>query len=307
MEKLNVKQIYTDALKKGYALGAFNFVNLDMFKAILAGAKNQKSPVILQTSTSAIDFYGEEYLRMLINETKKQDFPIIFHLDHGKTYEDCKKCVDLGYQSVMIDASALPYEENIALTKQVCEYAHSKGVFVEAELGQLKGVEDDVSSDSHIYTNPLQAKDFVKRTGCDSLAVAIGTSHGAYKFSGDPNLRFDILEKIEKELPSFPLVLHGASSINQQDVEKFNAYGGDIKGAKGIPEELLELACKNHNIAKINMDSDLRIAYTAEIRKQLHENPKNFDLRKYIGPAMKEITTLVEHKITSVLNSQNKA
>lgn len=305
---MTVFEQYKKCIDKGYAMGAFNFVNLDMLKAILKGAENQNSPVILQTSTSAINFFGEDYIRDIIKTVKNvAKVPVIFHLDHGKTYEDCVRCIDLGYDSVMIDASALDFEQNVALTKKVCDLAHKKGVWVEAELGKLQGVEDEVSSDISVYTDPRQAKEFVERTKCDCLAVAIGTSHGAYKFSGDAKLRFDILSQIEKELPSFPLVLHGASSVDEKVVEKINKYGGKIKGAKGIPEDLLKIACSNHNITKINMDSDLRLAYTAQVRKCLSENPENFDLRKYIKPAMDEITALVEHKITHVLNSQNKA
>lgn len=305
---MNVREQYEKCIKQGYAMGAFNFVNLDMLKAILKGAENQNSPVILQTSTSAIDFFGEDYLRAVLPKVREiAKVPVIFHLDHGKTFEDCTRCIDMGYDSVMIDASALDYEDNVALTKKVCDYAHERGVWVEAELGKLQGIEDDVSSDVSVYTDPDQAKDFAQRTGCDSLAVAIGTSHGAYKFSGDPKLRFDILFEIEKRLPSTPLVLHGASSIRQDIVEKINEYGGEIAGAKGIPENLLKLACTEHNITKINMDSDLRLAYTAEIRKCLKNSPENFDLRKYIKPAMNEITALVESKITNVLGSSNKA
>lgn len=304
---MNILEQYQKCINEGYAMGAFNFVNLDMLKAILKGAENKNSPVILQTSTSAINFFGEEYLKAVIPAVRKiARVPVIFHLDHGKTFEDCKKAINLGYDSVMIDASALEFEQNVELTKKVCEFAHKKGVWVEAELGKLQGVEDEVSSDVSVYTDPRQAKEFVERTGCDSLAVAIGTSHGAYKFSGEAQLRFDILSEIEKALPAFPLVLHGSSSVDPNVVEKINEFGGQIKGAKGIPEDLLKIACSKHNITKINMDSDLRLAFTAEVRKCFFENPENFDLRKYIKPAMNEITTLVENKITNVLNSQNK-
>lgn len=305
---MTVREQYQKSINEGYAMGAFNFVNLDMLKAILKGAENQNSPVILQTSTSAINFFGEDYLKAIIPAVRKvAKVPVIFHLDHGKTFEDCEKAITLGYDSVMIDASALDFEQNIALTKKVCDFAHKHGVWVEAELGKLQGVEDEVSSDVSVYTDPHLAKEFVERTGCDSLAVAIGTSHGAYKFAGEAKLRFDILSEIEKQLPSFPLVLHGASSVDQKVVEKINEFGGQIKGAKGIPEDLLKIACSEHNITKINMDSDLRLAYTAEVRKCFAESPENFDLRKYIKPAMSEITSLVENKITNVLNSQNKA
>lgn len=305
---MTVREQYQKSINEGYAMGAFNFVNLDMLKAILKGAENQNSPVILQTSTSAISFFGEDYLKAVIPAVRNAaKVPVIFHLDHGKTFEDCEKAISLGYDSVMIDASALDFEQNIALTKKVCDFAHKRGVWVEAELGKLQGVEDEVSSDVSVYTDPHLAKKFIERTGCDSLAVAIGTSHGAYKFAGEAKLRFDILSEIEKQLPSFPLVLHGASSVDQKVVEKINEFGGQIKGAKGIPEDLLKIACSKHNITKINMDSDLRLAYTAEVRKCFSENPENFDLRKYIKPAMSEITTLVENKITNVLNSQNKA
>lgn len=306
--KTNVEQQYKKCLDEGYAMGAFNFVNLDMLKAILKGAENQNSPLILQTSTSAINFFGEDYLRAILPKVRQiAKVPVIFHLDHGKTFEDCVRCIDMGYDSVMIDASALDYEDNVALTKKVCDYAHEHGVWVEAELGKLQGVEDEVSSDVSVYTDPDQALDFVQRTGCNSLAVAIGTSHGAYKFAGEPKLRFDILSEIEKKLPNTPLVLHGASSICENIVEKINNFGGKIKGAKGIPENLLKVACTKHNITKVNMDSDLRLAYTAEVRKCLVQSPENFDLRKFIKPAMDEITCLVENKITDVLNSQNKA
>lgn len=305
---MKTKNIYEKALNNGYALGAFNFVNLDMLKAILQGATNCNSPVILQMSTSAMDFFGDEYIKCNIKEIKNiSKIPVIFHLDHGKKFEDSVRAISLGFDSVMIDASSLTYEENVNLTKKVVDYAHKKKVWVEAELGQLKGIEDEVSSENNVYTDPNQAKDFVTRTKCDSLAVAIGTSHGAYKFSGEPKLRFDILEQIQSLLPKYPLVLHGSSSIPQDCLNKINQFGGDIKGAKGIPEDLLKKACIDYNIVKINMDSDLRLAYTAQIRESFYLSPDNFDLRKYIKPAMNSVTELVEHKIKNVLNSQNKA
>ena len=312
MPLVTSKEMFEKAYKGGYAIGAFNVNNMEIIQGITEAAKEENAPLILQVSAGARKYANHTYLIKLVEAAIiETDLPICLHLDHGDSFELCKSCIDGGFTSVMIDGSHHSFEDNIALTKKVVEYAHERGVTVEGELGRLAGIEDavNVSAEDASYTRPEEVEEFVSRTGVDSLAIAIGTSHGAYKFKPGqkPQLRFDILEEIEKILPTFPLVLHGASSIDSEIVEKINSYGGDINGAKGIPEDLLKIACRDHNITKINMDSDLRLSYTAEIRKCLHESPANFDLRKYIKPAMTSVTTLVENKIKNMLNSVNKA
>ena len=304
---VNSKELFLDAIKNKYALGAFNFVNMEVLQGILETAVEEKSPVIIQCSTGAIKYAGGDYLSgMVINATKNLPIPVIWNLDHGKTYEDCVSAIDLGFTNVMIDASHLPYEENIALTKKVVDYAHTKGVTVEAELGVLAGVEEDVKADSHVYTDPEQAIDFINRTGCDSLAIAIGTSHGIYKFKGEAKLRLDILETLSNRMPDYPFVLHGASSIPQDYVAIANNYGAELSGAKGVPEEMLSTAC-SMNICKVNVDSDLKLAYTAGLREYLTENPENVDMRKYNTVGMELIKEAVKHKMDNVFGSSNMA
>ena len=293
----SLKSYIADSVKNHYAIGAYNFVNMEMLKGICEGAKETLSPTIVAVSEGAFKYMGEEFLLSLFNSAKKTyNLPLFLHLDHGKSFEICKRAVDLKFDSVMIDGSALPFEENVALTKSVTDYAHKNGVLVEGELGVLKGVEDNVSADKNIFTDPDSAKIFVEKTNVDTLAVAIGTSHGAYKYSGNATLRFDILSMIEEKLPNFPLVLHGASSVPQKYVEIINNYGGDVAGAKGVDENLLKTACSEHNICKINTDTDLRLAYISTVRKHLAENPNNIDLRKFNTLAIEEIKNLVADK-----------
>lgn len=293
-----LKYYIKDSVKNHYAIGAYNFVNMEMLKGIAEGAKIAKSPTIVAVSEGAFKYMDENFLLGLYKGALKSysGIPLFLHLDHGKSFEMCKKAVDLKFSSVMIDGSSLSFEENVLLTKKVVEYAHAHGVLVEAELGVLKGVEDNVSALTNVYTDPLKAKEFVERTNCDTLAVAIGTSHGAYKFSGEAKLRFDILSEIEKNLPNFPLVLHGASSVPQKYVEKINKFGGNVKGAKGVDERLLAKACREHNVYKINSDTDLRMAYISTLREHLKENPDNIDLRKFNSLAIEEIKQLVAEK-----------
>ena len=299
----SLKSYIADSVKNHYAIGAYNFVNMEMLKGICEGAKETLSPTIVAVSEGAFKYMGEEFLLSLFNSAKKTyNLPLFLHLDHGKSYEICKRAVDLKFDSVMIDGSALPFEENVALTKSVTDYAHKKGILVEGELGVLKGVEDNVSADKNIFTDPDSAKIFVEKTNVDTLAVAIGTSHGAYKYSGNATLRFDILSMIEEKLPNFPLVLHGASSVPQKYVEIINNYGGDVAGAKGVDENLLKTACSEHNICKINTDTDLRMAYISTLRKHLKENPANIDLRKFNVIAIEEIKNLVAEKNRNMNN-----
>ena len=304
----NSKKLFLDAIKNNYAIGAFNFVNLETLSAILDAANELKSPVIVQCSTSAIKYAGIKEIYAMV-KAKMNDLPVILNLDHGKTFEDCKNAIDNGFTNVMIDASSLPFEENIKLTKQVVDYAHKHGVTVEAELGVLAGVEDEVSAsnDDARYTNPSQAKEFVERTGVDSLAIAIGTSHGIYKFSGEAKLRFDILSKIEQLVPNFPFVLHGASSIPADMVSLATKYGAKLKGANGIPEAMLNEAVTKHNVVKVNVDSDLRIAFTAGVREILTLNPEVVDMREYLKNGKKYVTQVVKNKMQNVFNSANKA
>lgn len=299
----SLKSYIADSVKNHYAIGAYNFVNMEMLKGICEGAKETLSPTIVAVSEGAFKYMGEEFLLSLFNSAKKTyNLPLFLHLDHGKSFEICKRAVDLKFDSVMIDGSALPFEENVTLTKSVTDYAHKKGVLVEGELGVLKGIEDNVSADKNIFTDPDSAKIFVEKTNVDTLAVAIGTSHGAYKFSGNATLRFDILSMIEEKLPNFPLVLHGASSVPQKYVEIINNYGGDVAGAKGVDENLLKTACSEHNICKINTDTDLRMAYISTLRKHLKENPANIDLRKFNVLAIEEIKNLVAEKNRNMNN-----
>lgn len=296
-----------DALKNGYAVGAFNFANLEVLKSIIASAELTKSPVIAQMSESAISFIGEEYLKQIIIAARKQcKVPISFHLDHGKSLDSIKKAIDIGCDSVMFDGSMLPFEDNIAITKSVVDYAHAKGVFVEAELGSLAGIEDDVNVEESksFYTDPAQAKEFVEKTGVDSLAIAIGTKHGAYKFGGEAKLRFDILDEIEKLLPDTPLVLHGASGVDEKAVDKLLELGVNIKGAKGVADNLLAEASKKH-ICKINGDTDLRIALLIGILHNIESNNKNIDYRKYLTEGMAEITKLCADKM-NLYGSSNR-
>ncbi len=308
MPLVTSKELFKQAYEKGYAIGAFNVNNMEIIQGIVSAAKEEQSPIILQVSAGARKYANPVYLKKLVEAAvQDSDLPIVLHLDHGEDFEICKQCVDDGFTSVMIDASHLPFEENIALTKKVVDYAHPRGVVVEAELGKLAGVEDNVSVDAKdaTYTNPEEAKEFVERTGVDSLAIAIGTSHGAYKFKGKPELDFERLKKISELLPGFPLVLHGASTVLQEFVEGCNAFGGDIPGAQGVPEEMIKKAAK-YGVCKVNIDTDLRLAMTAAIRKHLHENPGNFDPRKYLGEGRTAIQKMVKHKISNVLASSNQ-
>ena len=303
--------MFEDAYKNGYAVGAFNVDNVDIMKAVLQAAEKTKSPVIIAISSGALKFIGENYVRQVIDCAMKEiTVPVALHLDHGKSVELCKKCVDLGFTSVMIDASSCDFEENIRQTKEVVEYAHAHGVVVESELGAIAGVEDDVCVDDKYghFTHPDDAVEFVKRTGIDSLAIAIGTAHGAYKFKPGqkPELRFDILDEIETKMPGFPLVLHGASSVPHASLEILNKYGGKMPEAIGIPEEMLRKAASK-GICKINVGTDIRVAYVGALRKALCEFPEKFDCRTFITPAMEAVTALVEDKVTNVFGSAHHA
>ncbi len=307
MPLVSPKEMFAGAYAGGYAIGAFNVNNMEIIQGIMEAGSEENAPVILQVSAGARKYAGQRYIIKLMEAAlEKTDLPVVLHLDHGPTFEMCKEVIDGGFSSVMIDGSHLPFEENIALTKQVVEYAHDHGVWVEAELGRLAGVEEDVSSDEHIYTDPDEAAEFADRTGCDSLAVAIGTSHGAYKFTGEARLDFDRLDKISALLPNLPIVLHGASSVVPKFVEMANEFGGNIGGAKGVPEDLLRKAASKA-VCKINIDTDIRLAMTAEIRKFLAQNPTEFDPRGYLGEARKAVKEMVRHKITNVLGCSGKA
>ena len=308
MSLVTTTEMFKKAYDGKYAIGAFNVNNMEIIQGIVDAAKEEKSPLILQVSAGARKYAKHIYLVKLVEAAlEDSNLPICLHLDHGEDFEICKACVDGGFTSVMIDGSKHPFEENIALTKKVVEYAHAHGVVVEAELGKLAGVEDNINVDSRdaTYTDPDQAVEFVERTGVDSLAIAIGTSHGAYKFKGDPQLDFARLEKISSLLPNFPLVLHGASTVIPEFVNECNNYGGRLLDAKGVPEEMLLDAGKS-GVCKINIDTDLRLAMTASIRKHLAENPSDFDPRQYLGPGREAIKKMVAHKIKNVLNSSNK-
>ena len=301
-------EMFKKSLKSDYAVGAFNVNNMEIIQGIVDAAKQEQAPIILQVSAGARKYAKPAYLLKLVEAAMMDTgLDICLHLDHGEDFEICKQCIDGGFTSVMIDGSKHPFEDNVALTKKVVEYAHARGVVVEAELGKLAGVEDNIKVDSKsaTYTDPEEAAEFVEKTGVDSLAIAIGTSHGAYKFSGDPQLDFDRLREIHKLIPDTPLVLHGASTVLPEFVDKCNQYGGNIPGAKGVPEEMITEAAK-YGICKVNIDTDLRLAMTAEIRKYLAENPKEFDPRKYLGPARDAISSMVSHKIKNVLKSSNR-
>ena len=310
MPLVNTKEMFRKAYEGGYAIGAFNVNNMEIIQGITEAARDLKAPLILQVSSGARKYANHTYLTKLVEAAIiETDLPIALHLDHGDTFELCKSCIDGGFTSVMIDGSHHGYEENVALTKKVVEYAHERNVVVEAELGRLAGIEDDVnvSAADASYTDPEQVYDFVTRTGCDSLAIAIGTSHGAYKFKPGqkPQLRFDILEEIEKKLPGFPIVLHGASSVIPEYVKMINEFGGNMPDAIGIPEEMLRQAAKMA-VCKINIDSDLRLAMTGTIRKYFAEHPDHFDPRQYLKPARESIKGMVEHKIKTVLGCEGK-
>ena len=311
MPLVTTKEMFKKAYEGGYAVGAFNVNNMEMIQAIVEAANECRSPVILQVSAGARKYANPVYLRHLVAAAvETTDIPIAMHLDHGADFEICKASIDGGFTSVMIDASSKPWEENIAITKKVVEYAHDHGVVVEAELGKLAGIEDDVKVEAHDaqFTSPDEVQEFTERTGIDSLAIAIGTSHGAYKFKPgqDPKLRIDILEEIGRRLPGFPIVLHGASSVPQDQVAVVNEFGGSMPNAIGIPESELRKAAKLA-VCKINIDSDLRVAFTAAIRKHLAENPSHFDPRQYLGDARVNMKEMVRHKIINVLGSENKA
>ena len=323
---VNTREMFAKAIKGGYAIPAFNFNNMEQLQAIIKASAETKSPVILQVSKGARNYANQTLLRYMAQgavEYAKElgwEHPqICLHLDHGDSFELCKSCVDFGFSSVMIDASSLPYEENIALTKKVVDYAHQFDVTVEAELGVLAGVEDEVASEVSHYTKPEEVVDFAPRTGCDSLAISIGTSHGAYKFTPEqctrdpqtgrlvpPPLAFDVLDAIMEQLPGFPIVLHGSSSVPQEYVDMINQYGGKLPDAVGIPEEQLRKAAASA-VCKINIDSDSRLAFTAAVRKVFWEKPGEFDPRKYCGPARDLMTELYKHKIINVLGSNGKA
>lgn len=309
MPLVTSKEMFEKAYAGGYAIGAFNVNNLETIQGIVNAAKEEKAPLILQVSSGARKYANPVYLRHLIQAASEESgLPICLHLDHGDTFELCKQSIADGFTSVMIDASHHSFDENIKITKNVVEYAHDHGVVVEAELGQLAGVEDDVNvaEEDAKYTDPDQVEEFVAKTGVDSLAIAIGTSHGAYKFKGEAKLRFDILEEISRRLPNFPIVLHGASSVIPEYVRMIEQFGGSMPGAKGVPEELLRKA-SSMAVCKINIDSDLRMACTAAIRKHFAENPTHFDPRQYLGDARSLITECVKHKLTYVLGCNGKA
>lgn len=309
MPLVTTTEMFQKAYKGGYAIGAFNVNNMEIVQGIVDAGKAEQSPLILQVSAGARKYAKHIYLAKLVEAALQdsEDLPIALHLDHGDSFQICKDCIDGGFTSVMYDGSHLDFEENIKITKQVVDYAHAHGVVVEAELGRLAGVEDDVNvSDKDArFTDPDQAVEFVERTGVDSLAIAIGTSHGAYKFKGDPYLDFDRLEKIGNLLPNFPIVLHGASSVLPEFVKKCNEFGGNIPGAQGVPEEMLRKAA-TMAVCKINIDTDLRLAMTASVREFLQKNPSEFDPRKYLGPARSAIQGMVQHKIKDVLGSSHK-
>ncbi len=307
MALVTSKEMFQKALTKDYAIGAFNVNNMEIIQGIVDAAKIEQSPLILQVSAGARKYARSAYLLKLVEAAiLDTDLDICLHLDHGEDFEICKKCIDDSFTSVMIDGSKHSFEENIRLTKEVVDYAHAHGVVVEAELGKLAGVEDDVKVDarSATFTDPYEAKEFVERTGVDSLAIAIGTSHGAYKFKGEPYLDFERLKKIHSLIPETPLVLHGASTVLKEFVDKCNSFGGNIPGAQGVPEDMIRESTK-YGICKVNIDTDLRLAMTAEVRKFISENPAEFDPRKYLGPARSAIQAMVQHKIKNVLNGSN--
>ena len=309
MPLVTTTEMFKKAYEGGYAIGAFNVNNMEIVQGITEAAREVNAPLILQVSSGARKYAKHTYLVKLVEAAiEETGLPIALHLDHGDSFELCKSCIDGGFTSVMIDGSHLPFEENIKLTKQVVEYAHAHGVVVEGELGRLAGIEDavNVSEEDAAFTNPDEVEEFVSRTGVDSLAIAIGTSHGAYKFKGEPKLRFDILEEIARRLPGFPIVLHGASSVIPEFVDKINKYGGNMPGARGVPEDMLRKAAQSA-VCKINIDSDLRLAMTATIREYFAQHPDHFDPRQYLGPAREAIKGLVKHKLIHVLGCAGKA
>jgi fructose-bisphosphate aldolase class II len=321
---VNSRELFKKAMEGGYAIPAFNFNNMEQLQAIISACVETKSPVILQVSSGARKYANQTLLRYMaqgaVEFAKELGYaiPIVLHLDHGDSFELCKSCIEFGFSSVMIDGSHLPYDENVALTKKVVDYAHQFDVTVEGELGVLAGIEDDVKAEHHTYTDPDEVVDFVSRTNVDSLAISIGTSHGAYKFKPEqctrdangrlvpPPLRFDILKEVEKRIPGFPIVLHGASSVPQEYVDEINRYGGQLKDSIGVPEEQLREAAKSA-VCKINIDSDGRLAMTAAVRRVLWTQPAEFDPRKYLGPARDELKKLYMHKTQNVLGSAGKA
>lgn len=311
---VNSRELFKKAMAGGYAIPAFNFNNMEQMQAIISACVETKSPVILQVSSGARKYANQTLLRYMAQGAVEYarelgyNIPIVLHLDHGDTFELCKSCIEYGFSSVMIDGSHHPYDKNIELTAKVVEYAHKYDVTVEGELGILAGVEDDVKAETHTYTQPEEVEDFVKRTGVDSLAISIGTSHGAFKFKPGqkPQIRLDILAEIEKRIPGFPIVLHGSSSVPQDIVAEINKYGGKLKDSIGIPEDQLRAAAKSA-VCKINIDSDGRLAMTAAIRRVFVEKPEEFDPRKYLGPARDKLKELYKHKIVNVLGSDNKA
>ena len=307
---VTTKEMFEKSMKEGFAIGAFNVNNMEIIQAIMDAAAEEHAPVIMQASSSAIKYARINYLMKMVKAAEEEhpEIPFAIHLDHGPDFETCKMCIDAGFTSVMFDGSKYDFEENIRLTKEVVDYAHAHEVVVEAELGKLAGIEDEVnvSADDAMFTDPAQAEEFVRRTGCDSLAIAIGTSHGAYKFKGEAKLRFDILAKIKERIPNTPIVLHGASTVIPELVAQCNQYGADIPGAKGVPDEMLHQASIS-GVSKINVDTDLRLAMTAAIRKVFVEEPSAFDPRKYLKPARDLIKETVQHKIRDVFGSSNKA
>ena len=321
---VNTRDMFAKAVKGGYAIPAYNFNNMEQMQAIIQACVETKSPVILQVSRGARDYANINILRNMARGVVEYahelgcDIPIVLHLDHGDSFKTCKECIDNGFSSVMIDGSSLPYEDNVKVTKMVVDYAHQFDVTVEGELGVLAGIEDEVSAATSHYTRPEEVEDFVKKTGVDSLAISVGTSHGAYKFTPDqctrnadgilvpPELRFDILKEIEKKLPGFPIVLHGSSSVPQEYVKMINEHGGKLKDSVGIPEEQLRKAAKSA-VCKINIDSDGRLAMTATIRRVFDEKPAEFDPRKYLGPARDELKKMYIHKNNEVLGSSGHA
>ena len=310
MPLVTTKEMFEKSMKEGFAIGAFNVNNMELIQGIVDAAAENNSPVILQASSSAIKYARINYLMKMVEAAVEEhpNIPIAIHLDHGPDFETCKRCVDNGFTSVMFDGSKYDFEENIRLTKEVVDYAHAHGVVVEAELGKLAGIEDDVnvSASDAMYTDPAQAEEFVRRTGVDSLAIAIGTSHGAYKFKGEAKLRFDILKQIKERIPNTPIVLHGASTVIPELVNMCNEYGGNIPGAKGVPDEILHEASIS-GVSKINVDTDLRLAMTAGIRKVFVEDPSAFDPRKYLIPARELVKETVSHKNKDLFGSANKA
>jgi fructose-bisphosphate aldolase class II len=309
MPLVNTREMFKKAYAEGYAIGAFNVNNMETIQGIVTAAQEERAPLILQVSAGARKYANPVYLlKMVEAAVATSDIPIALHLDHGDSFELCKDCVDKGFTSVMIDASHHSFEENVKITKAVVDYAHQYNVTVEAELGRLAGIEDaiNVSDADSRYTDPNEVQEFVQRTGVDSLAIAIGTSHGAFKFKGEAKLRFDILEEVGRRLPGFPIVLHGASSVPQDLAEIINQYGGNMPGAKGVPEYMLRKAAEMA-VCKINIDSDLRMAVTATVRKYFADNPSHFDPRQYLGPARQAVKEIVRHKLINVLGCSGKA